>query len=41
MNIENMTILDWFMIIAFGIVGGILSFLATSFVKWLKEEADE
>ena len=41
MNIENMTIFDWFILIGLGIVGGILSFLVTSFVKWLGEEADE
>ena len=37
MNIENMTITDWLIFIGIGIVGGILSFLVTSFIKWLRE----
>ena len=41
MNIENMTIFDWLILIGFGIVGGVLSFLVTSFIKWLREEADK
>lgn len=41
MNIENMTIFDWFILIGLGIVGGILSFLVTSFIKWLGEETDK
>lgn len=41
MNIENMTIFDWFILIGFGIAGGIINFLVISFVKWLGEEADE
>lgn len=38
MNIENMTILDWLMIIGLGVVGGILNFLVTSFIKWLRDK---
>lgn len=38
MNIETMTILDWLMVICLGVIGGILSFLVTSFIKWLGEE---
>ena len=41
MNIENMTIFDWFILIGLGIAGGIINFLAISFVKWLGEEADK
>lgn len=38
MNIGNMTITDWLMIIGLGIVGGMINFLVTSFIKWLIEE---
>ena len=38
MNIENMTITDWLMIIGLGIVGGMISFYVTSFINWLREE---
>lgn len=38
MNIESMTILDWLMIIGFGIIGGVINFLVTSFIKWLREK---
>ena len=38
MNIGNMTITDWLMIIGLGIVGGMINFLFTSFIKWLIEE---
>lgn len=38
MSIENMTITDWLIIIGLGIVGGILNFLVTSFINWLREE---
>lgn len=41
MNIENMTIFDYFILIGLGIVGGILNFLVISFIKWLGEETDE
>ena len=41
MNIENMTIFDWFKLKGHGIVGGIISFLVTSYIKWLGEEADK
>ena len=38
MNIENMTIIDWLILIGLGIVGGTLSFLVTFFIKWLRED---
>lgn len=41
MNIENMTIPDWLIVIGLGCVGGMLNFLVTFFIKWLGEEADE
>ena len=37
MNIENMTISDWLMIIGLGFVGVVINFLVTSFIKWFKE----
>ncbi len=37
MNIETI-IPDWLMIIGLGIVGGIINFLVTSLIKWLREE---
>ena len=41
MNVENMTISDWLIIIGLGIVGGMINFLIISFIKWLGEETDE
>ena len=38
MNIETMTIPDWLMIISLGIMGGMINFLVTSFIEWLREE---
>lgn len=37
MNIESMTIFDWLMIICLGIVGGVIHFLVTSFINWLRD----
>jgi len=38
MSIENMTAIEWLAVVGFGIVGGILHFLVTSFINWLMEE---
>ena len=38
MSIETMTDIDWLILIGLGIVGGMISFLVTSFIKWLREE---
>ena len=38
MNIETMTITDWLILIGLGIMGGMINFLVTSFIKWLKED---
>lgn len=37
MNIETMTITDWLILIGLGVMGGMINFLVTSFIKWLKE----
>lgn len=40
MSIENMTVIDWLIIIGLGITGGLISFLATSFINWLRGNYD-